>query len=121
MFTCKCKECGKIAKVRYRAEKTEFCSNKCAAEYRYKSQRVKRVCRSCGKEFWLSPNDCRLKRGGGYYCSNACVNAGNRKGHYITCKQCGAQVWSRPAQNRQFCSKRCSNLYRWAKRKEEQQ
>lgn len=113
MYTCICKECGKVKKVRYRNGKSPFCSNKCAAEYRYKDQRKKCICKICGKEFYLG----KYKRGRGLYCSQQCVGAGLRTGHYGMCEWCGAQIYTTPGKPRRFCSRRCSTLHMWAERK----
>lgn len=114
MYTCICKECGKVKKVRYRSEKSPFCSNKCAAEYRYKGQRKKCICKTCGKEFYLCQKG---KQGKGLYCSNKCCTEDHRTGHWTHCLQCGEPIWTTPSRNRMFCSKRCASLHMWAERK----
>lgn len=41
---------------------------------------IERVCRKCGKIFYVSPRT--VKRGGGVYCSISCKNKGQRKYYY---------------------------------------
>lgn len=84
---CKCKNCNKefyVKSHRIRNKGGKFCSPECYHIWRsqYKSGKncynwkggdVKCVCQICGKDFYAKP--CKIRIGGGKFCSNKCYGA----------------------------------------------
>ena len=65
-----CDYCGKkITKYEGAIKKNNFCSIECANKFQGRNK-VKLVCRTCGKEFYRSPS--WLSQRKGYYCSLKC-------------------------------------------------
>ena len=84
----------------------------------WRGGKIKRICKTCGKEFYLTP--ALTKNGRGKFCSQVCFginmsksrlgknNSCWRGGESITCIQCGKIFWASPSKkNKQFCSQRC--------------
>jgi len=80
MIKCICKICKKKFHIKpYRRNVAKFCSYKCywkslqdkigKQSNQWKGGKVKRICQSCQKEFWIYPSN--LKKGG-KFCSNKC-------------------------------------------------
>lgn len=58
--------------------------------------KVKRICPVCGKEFEVFP--CKIKRGGGKYCSKECSAKAQRNKVEVICSTCGKHVYLKPCQ-----------------------
>jgi len=77
---------------------------------------VRRICKQCGKEFWIAPS--LIKRGGGKYCSKEChTNSMDKKIKFI-CPKCGKIILLKPSNAKRypvhFCSKSCRNTYKYS-------
>ena len=73
-----------------------------------KKQRVKLICKQCGKEFKVLLSQRHTRK----FCSNKCATASgpNRKPKVaLTCCTCGKEFQVRPCQaNRKYCSRKCT-------------
>ena len=69
-------------------------------------------CQICQKEFYIKPSHQKL--GWGKFCSRTCHTLSQRKGHFVSCKTCGKQIWRMPKSLERsksgyfFCNKSCS-------------
>lgn len=57
--------------------------------------KVKRVCPVCGKEFEVFP--CKIKQGGGKYCSKECSVRAQRNKVEVRCTVCGTVYYFKPS------------------------
>jgi 5-methylcytosine-specific restriction endonuclease McrA len=76
-----------------------------------RQKRSDRICETCGKNFLVHP--CRVRRGGGRFCSVACtIRRTRKKSISRTCETCGKQFLVYPCHLRggkggRFCSVAC--------------
>src|SRR5690606_20868136 len=74
-----------------------------------------RKCEYCGKEFeakWRNSRD-----GWPKYCSRSCVGRSQRRGYYVSCKNCGKEFYIAKAHKKRegrgnqgtFCSRKCKS------------
>ena len=103
----KCKLCGKKTK----RNGNIFCSRPCYDSYRSSigSKRISRECSTCGKHFFVQPN--QIKKNGGKYCSYFCLNHrdGRGKKYRRVCVRCG-ESYDAPVDRRfKYCSAKCMN------------
>jgi hypothetical protein len=83
-----CQICGTLMKVYLsRAPYKKFCTRKCKGEWQHKIwrgknhpsyRRIKRICKICGKEFWIQRKRLKVK-GGGSFCSKKCFAEARRR------------------------------------------
>lgn len=76
---------------------------------------VKVNCQYCGKEFETIPY--YVKTGGAKFCGRDCTNKGSKprpKKLYLlkNCLNCNKEFGSYPKQERKYCSRKCSYIYR---------
>jgi len=122
-----CKTCGKEfdfqpSPSRLKTGRGKYCSKNChykALKILIKGQnnpqykRVKKICPTCGKEFWRRP--CEAKNQ--IYCSHKCsIKTGREHPQYKeriekTCPVCGKvfRVWPEEAERRVCCSMQCKH------------
>ena len=125
IYKRKCNFC----KSSYKGRGKSFCSNKCKGNFylyrgnpHWKGGLLKRICKICGKEFFVMP--CILKRvNGGKFCSRECFrkwNSGRNNPLWKEkikriCKVCGKEfkVNSSVVKNGGgiFCSHSCGSIF----------
>lgn len=80
-----CEICGReffVDSNRINAGKAKFCSRMCLGKWiskhlrgknasNWKGGKIKRICETCGKEFFVDPN--QIRQGGGKFCSYKCM------------------------------------------------
>ena len=97
-----CARCGEMFEVLpCYIERYKYCSKEC------RSRRVSKVCKYCGKDFWV--HESTTKWGNGTFCSKECKNEYSKE-HLIvnkTCCFCGKEFESYKAANQNYCSKEC--------------
>lgn len=89
-----CHNCGKEIIVKNcNLKKYNFCNKKCFDEWQSRNK-IKLICKICGKEFYRSPSWLKEKKG--YYCSIECRNKDEEwkkksvyKGNAIQCHKKG--------------------------------
>lgn len=73
---------------------------------------VKRICKTCGKEFSVSES--KIKSGGGKYCSNECRHVGKRNKIKRICPICGEEFSVYPSGIKRgqgkYCSRKCMGI-----------
>lgn len=73
-------------------------------------------CGICTKPFYVKPS--HILRGWGKYCSKACQNQSQKRGHYIHCFICNKEAWrlrkdlKHSKSGNYFCSKTCQTIWR---------
>lgn len=71
-------------------------------------------CKTCQVEFTAKPAD--IKRGGGKYCSKACLSKALRSGEYLRCIVCGKKTYFKKAViekgGGKFCSQTCNGYWK---------
>jgi len=89
----KCIYCGKQYKVRRnRKDISKYYSTSCHTKHQHELSVQKRICKNCGKEFFISTG--RLNSGKGQYCSLFCANQSPiRKKH---CKKSALLAYQKP-------------------------
>jgi hypothetical protein len=98
-------------------EGNAFCSVRCRNTHnarQHKSNKTKKVCKVCGKTFYVFPSD--DKRHNIAYCSNACKGKDMSQVLRntiveLTCQQCGKTYQTRGWREKQgskYCSRACS-------------
>ena len=124
--TTPCLVCEKkvtILKSKFDKGLGRFCSNSCRSSYypQYRHPKGTKLvtrttikCKSCGKEFEVTPGQLRKGR---QFCSRACINKGRpspkRKPKVKrTCQHCGKEFevypsWTKKDESK-FCSKECA-------------
>jgi len=74
------------------------------------------VCKNCSKVFEVKPN--RVVMGWGKYCSRKCQYEGYKAGKFVSCHNCGKEIWRPPlvlARSKSgcfFCDKKCQTIWR---------
>lgn len=103
----KCPNCKKY--FRPKAAKTKFCSYKCSSELRPKKGLFKN-CRFCGSEFYVS----QIRKGQQCCCQEHTILLSKKNAFRFSCKICGKEVLTQPAQmsyrHRQTCSMKCRSI-----------
>jgi|GEM_PF-1143934 len=69
---------------------------------------IKRICKTCGKEFAATPSE--IAKGGGIYCSRACYAKAQRRLVAKICPICEKEFVAYPG--RIYCSRECANKAR---------
>lgn len=68
---------------------------------------IERICKSCGKTFYIKPSALVRYQGAGTFCSRAC----RKLGHEKPCDYCGKMIYVRPSEAKvgegKYCSLRC--------------
>jgi len=70
---------------------------------------IKKICKNCGKEFYIQP--CRKKTA--KYCSKKCYAKAQENHIFKNCKKCGKKfkVWKSEAKRKVFCSRNCFKTF----------
>lgn len=105
-----CQLCGKVVEVYKKYVERgqyKYCSTDCRKKAFKKGvtdQERQRTCRSCGKQFLISPGEV-LARKQRYHCSKACQRKRDRK----DCEWCGIEFEFKSAYSskRRYCSREC--------------
>lgn len=63
------------------------------------------ICRTCNKEFRISPSRIGKKK----YCSKRCLALSQRKGVDKECQRCYKSFYARPSKKQKFCSEYCQH------------
>jgi len=123
MVKRKCKYCGKEFKTylsRIKKGGGKYCSKACFYKDREyprgkdnpQYQKIRRICPTCGKEFWISPSAVREQN----YCSHKCaIKRGEQHPNYkkvgLVCAFCGKIFYVRPSMQKKtkYCSKKCAD------------
>jgi G:T-mismatch repair DNA endonuclease (very short patch repair protein) len=96
----RCKNCGKVFKVKPSQSFQKFCNKGC--KKLYNKNLYKRRCEFCGEEFYInfpsSPNK---------YCSRECLNKSSKI--ILKCGYCGKDFSIIPSKKQTYCSLKCSN------------
>ena len=74
--------------------------------------KIKKICKQCGKEFWVSP----YREKSAKYCSMKCYNP--KKRVKKICLSCGKEFETWPSKKeRKYCSMRCRTIAKITRRK----
>lgn len=102
-----CLTCGKELKQTSGCKRGKYCSYECFGKSI--RNRIECVCEQCGKKFETHPSDL-VRKNRGRFCSKACFDEFQRKGHQkYECKVCGKTISRRGRRKYQYCSTRCSH------------
>lgn len=72
------------------------------------STKIKRICKICGKEFYVYPSV--IKKGNGKYCSKKCKDDSLKNQIKRICPICNKEFSIPPSNNKIFCSKKCRHI-----------
>jgi G:T-mismatch repair DNA endonuclease (very short patch repair protein)/endogenous inhibitor of DNA gyrase (YacG/DUF329 family) len=104
-----CNHCNKEYTTQ-KSSKNPFCSDECQQLWHEEHCKIKYNCDYCGKEFDIL----RSKLEGEqkyFYCSHECSEKASVKGEYVTCNQCGKELYrtqsSLKTYNHVFCNNEC--------------
>jgi hypothetical protein len=86
-------------------KRSEYCSLQCY----FQSKRVEKICKNCGKPFFVARAIQHKRK----YCSKECrkvgtIDPGKRK--VFTCKVCNKQFEGWTIYKNDYCSRRCGNI-----------
>ena len=101
MYTCP--QCGKEFTSKW---KKKFCTLECRDESLRK--RVAKVCDFCGKNYEVQPCLSEVTKYCSRNCQITCYAEKNKKGRFLSCKNCGKDFWRMPSKGIvDFCGRKC--------------
>jgi ribosomal protein L40E len=121
LYTMICLDC--LRPISYRAKRCRKCGLREAVNrpevkikiktiFAFRSKKILRICKQCGKEFFAFPS--RVKDGKGKFCSFKCIKSQGKIKRM--CLYCGKEFsWRRGHGKGKFCRRLCQSKYQVGK------